>query len=198
MQRFREQGKPANLNLVGYLWTWWKDDQLPLVPSLAGWHVETSEDIAFVAKLSNIPVKSVEERYRAHHCSAIAYLNDTVVAYGWLARNSAAFGNPSVSFHVPEYDLYLYHFVTMLSWRGRGFYPRLLQEIILREMSAVEHFWIIHQSSNQASRKGIAKAGFHIATHIFHTPINEALLTPGNDPVRARAGAELLGLPLIE
>src|SRR5258708_6778524 len=126
MQEIKGSGEPVNIEQVGYLWTWWKGDKLPLMSPLSAWHVETSEDVSFVAKLSNIPVKSVEERYRQKHRPAIAYLNDTVVAYGWLARNNAAFGSPSVSFNVPVNNLYLYHFVTMLPWRGRGFYPRLL------------------------------------------------------------------------
>jgi hypothetical protein len=198
MQEFKDQGASIKVKQVGYLWTWWMGDELPLIPPLADWHVETSEDIVFVAKLSNIPVRSVEERYRESHRPAIAYLDDTVVAYGWLAQNNTNFGSPSVSFYVPENNLYLYHFVTMLPWRGRGFYPRLLQEIIVREEHIAERFWIIHQYSNQASRKGIAKAGFHIAAHIFHTPTDSKLLAPDADLVCAQAGAELLGLPLID
>jgi hypothetical protein len=198
MQEIKGSGEPVNIEQVGYLWTWWKGDKLPLMSPLSAWHVETSEDISFVAKLSNIPVKSVEERYRQKHRPVIAYLNDTAVAYGWLACNNAAFGSPSVSFNVPVNNLYLYHFVTMLPWRGRGFYPRLLQEIILREEHVAERFWIIHQYSNQASRKGIAKAGFHIATHVFHTPTKSKLLASDANLARAQAGAALLGLPLIE
>ena len=196
MLEFKGQGEPLEIEQVGYLWTWWKDDELPLMPPLANWHVETSEDLAFVARLSNIPVRSVEERYRENHRPMIAYLDNTIVAYGWSACGNAAFGSPSVSFNVPSDNLYLYHFVTMLPWRGRGFYPRLLQEIIQKR--SAERFWIIHQSTNLASRKGITKAGFHIAAHVFHTPTKSTSLAPDANLVRAQAGAALLGLPLIE
>jgi hypothetical protein len=74
----------------------------------------------------------------------------------------------------------------------------LLQEIILREEHIAERFWIIHQYSNQASRKGIAKAGFHIATHVFHTPTKSKLLASDANLARAQAGAALLGLPLSQ
>jgi hypothetical protein len=183
---------------VGYLWTWWKGDELPLMPPLTGWHVETSEDLPLVAKISNLPISGVEARYREGHRPALAYLNKTLVAYGWLASNRSSFGSPSVSFNIPVSDLYLYHFVTMMPWRGRGFYPRLLQEILLREESTIERFWIIHQSSNQASRRGIAKAGFHLAAQVFHSLNKDKTLVPDDDLIRARAGAALLGLPLLE
>lgn len=192
------KGQSELVEHVGYLWTWWKDDVFPIVSPLTGWHVEASENLPLVAKISNLPVRSVEARYQEGHRPALAYLNDTLVAYGWLASNNAAFGSPSVSFDVPANNLYLYHFVTMMPWRGRGFYPRLLQEILLREESTAERFWIIHQSSNQASRKGIAKAGFHIAAQVFHSATEDKTLVPDADLVRARAGAALLGLPLME
>jgi hypothetical protein len=99
---------------------------------------------------------------------------------------------------VPEHNIYLYHFVTLLPWRGRGFYPRLLQEILLREGNACERFWIIHQMVNRASQRGIAKAGFQIANGVFHARGGRLALVSHADQERAQAGAELLGLPLIE
>ncbi len=182
----------------GYLWTWWKNDAQPLQPLLSGWHVETSDDINFLARLSVISRESVRERLQAGHRPYMAYLETTLVAYGWSAINAAAFGSPSVHFFVPMHNLYLYHFVTLLPWRGHGFYPRLLRDIVQRTANTYERFWIIHRFVNTASKKGIAKAGFRIACRVFSANTGGLVLVPDRDQERARAGAKLLGLPLLE
>lgn len=183
---------------AGYLWTWWKQDTLPVLDPLADWHVETSNDRNFLAKLSVLSHQEAEKRLQAGHQAYVAYIGDVIVAYGWTAHNSAAFGSPSVHFTVPAGDLYLYHFVTLLPWRGRGCYPRLLQTIIQRESSGVERFWIIHQLKNIASQRGIARAGFQIAIGVFSTRDNGLVLVPERHPERALAGSKLLGLPLLQ
>ncbi|WP_149401743.1 GNAT family N-acetyltransferase [Dictyobacter arantiisoli] len=179
-----------------YLWTWWKHDPLPTLPVLEGWHIETAREVPFAAKISNIPIKSVEARYSAGHYPILAYLNDTLVAYGWLGINQASFGSPAITFNLPAKSIYLYHFVTLLPWRGRGYYPRLLQAILERESRAYEHFWIMHQTTNRASQHGIEKAGFQPVARTIHISSNQLALIPTGDPERAQQASILLGLPL--
>ncbi|HLZ64519.1 MAG TPA: GNAT family N-acetyltransferase [Ktedonosporobacter sp.] len=182
---------------AGYLWTWWKNDPLPLLSPLPGWHIETPEDLALLAKIGEIPVQDVELRWQEGHRPFIAYQDATPVAYGWSALNNAVFGYPPVHFSVPANNLYLYDFVTQPLWRGHGFYPRLLQEILLSEGKACERFWIIHQLANFASQKGIARAGFRIAASVFHVNGGGLALIPDGNLELARVGADLLGLPLV-
>ncbi|GCE31002.1 hypothetical protein KDA_64860 [Dictyobacter alpinus] len=182
---------------AGYVWTWWQGDALPKLPEVAHWHVESSDNVALAAKISNLTIGNTEERYEQGHRPYMAYVEQELVAYGWSAVRNAAFGSPNVNFYVAGHNLYLYHFVTMLPWRGRGCYPRLLQEIIRRTQQDYERFWIIHQLSNQASQKGIAKAGFSIANSVFHLDHAGLGLVAGEDTARAQAGAQLLGLPLV-
>ncbi|GER89609.1 hypothetical protein KDW_37710 [Dictyobacter vulcani] len=182
---------------TAYVWTWWNGDALPELSDVEDWHVESSEDIPFVAKLSNIPVTSVEERYQQGHRPYLAYINQHLVAYGWSAVRNAAFGSPNVNFYVAGRNLYLYHFVTLLPWRGHGYYPRLLQEIIQRTNHDYERFWIIHQISNQASHKGIATAGFTLAASVAHLDHPGLGLIAGADEARTQAAVQLLGLPLV-
>jgi GNAT superfamily N-acetyltransferase len=183
---------------AGYLWTWWKNDALPLLPPLAGWHVDTSTDATFLARLSTLSVENAKQRLREGHRIYIGYMGKTPVAYGWLAINAAEFGHPTVKFHVPVDNLYLYHFVTFLPWRRQGFYSRLLQTILQYESESYSRFWIIHQFANTASQKGIARAGFCIASSIFHSHTDALVLVPGDNQARTQAGSLLLGLPLIE
>ncbi|GHO86392.1 hypothetical protein [Dictyobacter formicarum] len=182
---------------TAYLWTWWQGDPLPFFAEIKGWHVETSDDVPMIAKMSNISKKSAEARFQMGHLPYLAYLDNNLVAYGWSAVREAEFGSPGIHFQLPLHNLYLYHFMTLLPWRGHGFYPRLLQEVIKRSEADYQRFWIIHQISNQASRNGIARAGFHIADSIVHVAKNGQALLPEANEDRARAGAELLGLPLL-
>ncbi|MGH2501982.1 MAG: GNAT family N-acetyltransferase, partial [Ktedonobacterales bacterium] len=91
--------------------------------------------------------------------------------------------------------LYLYDFATLEAWRGRGCYPALLQRIIVAEPAS--DFWIIHHITNSASRRGIARAGFHLAGIVCQTAAGGRALLPSAAPARARAGAALLNLPLL-
>jgi hypothetical protein len=99
---------------------------------------------------------------------------------------------------VPEANRYLWGFVTLPSWRGRGIYPRLLQAILLQEAGDAERFWIVHQLANTASARGIAKAGFHLAGKLYFLREGGIGVTPVGAPDRGSAGADLLGLPILK
>ncbi|GCE08871.1 hypothetical protein [Dictyobacter aurantiacus] len=194
---YSDQAHERAVKQTAYLWTWWQGDSAPFFPEIQGWHVETSDDVSMVARLSNISKKSAEARFQMGHLSYLAYLDKNLVSYGWSAVREAEFGSPGVHFRLPPHNLYLYHFMTLLPWRGHGFYPRLIQEVIKRSLADYQRFWIIHQISNQASRNGIARAGFHIANSIVQMAKNGPALLPDDNEERSRAGAELLGLPLL-
>jgi GNAT superfamily N-acetyltransferase len=182
---------------AGYLWTWWKHDPLPMLPPLPGWHIEIAEDSNVLTQILEVSREDMVQRWRKGHRLYLAYLETTLVAYGWSAINEAVFG-AGVQFEVPTNNLYLYDFVTLPLWRGHSFYPRLLQEILLRETNRYERFWIIHQLANVASQRGIAKAGFCIAASVFYSVGGKLILFPDANLERARVGAALLGLFLIE
>lgn len=185
-------------NQAGYLWSWWQGDALPHFPAVQGWRVEVPQERRLLMQVCDLTEQELEARLSYGHRAYFGYMGNKLVAFGWSARNNAAFGSPSVHFQVPPHNLYLYHFLTMYKQRGRGFYPRLLQEVIQYESNSCDRFWIIHQHENIASRRGIAKAGFSIATSVFHTADKSRLvLVAGDDQARACAGSELLGLPLV-
>lgn len=186
-------GEPA-----GLLWTWWQSDALPSLAPLPDFTVTSSidEDIpATVLEISD--AEKLELIQRGHH-PYLARLGTQAVAYGWSASGQARFGGGLVTFQLPARNRYLYDFVTLPAWRGQGIYPHLLQAILRRESGEHDRFWIIHQSSNIASERGIRKAGFILACNVyFQQDGSLALLAAAGASERACAGAALLGLPLI-
>lgn len=105
-------------------------------------------------------------------------------------------GNPGVAFQIPPDQTYLFAFETLSAWRGRSCYPALLQAILADEPA--EWSWIIHQSDNIASQRGIARAGFQRACAVVYaTAAGTLALRPDGAADRADAGVALLGLPLL-
>jgi hypothetical protein len=75
---------------------------------------------------------------------------------------------------------------------GRG-------EVNLCPVPSPERFWIVHQLANVPSARGIARAGFRIASKVYFSGDNRlVLVASAEESRRALVGAELLGLPLLE
>jgi len=144
------------------------------------------------------PETSIREQFSLGHRPYLARLRTLPVAVGWSASGDADIFGGRLAFRVPPNDRYLYAFVTLPGWRGRGIYPYLLQTILRRESQEYQRFWIIHLLENRASRYGICKAGFRLAGAISSLAAGGYSLIPyERDIVRAHAGAALLGLPLM-
>lgn len=150
-----------------------------------------------LAALMDVADDDVATTLHEGHHAYIAYISNIPVAYGWSATNRANFGEGRVHFRVSANQRYLYNFVTLPRWRGLGIYPRLLQSILATESSEHERFWIVHQLANTASQRGIARAGFQIASSVHFTENDSLMLVAERTNQRAQAGAELLGLPLL-
>ncbi len=211
---------------AGLLWTWWRGDPLPTLPPLPTFTVAETESSHQMATLMDIPEADVAAMLQEGHRPYVAHLSTGPVGYGWSATNRAAFGEGRVKFRVPATDRYLYYFVTLPAWRGMGIYPRLLQAILNRESRNAlvdgrggvdprlntcsggghprpcrqpERFWIVHQLANVASSRGIARAGFRIASKVYFRGNDRlVLVSSAEESRRGRAGAALLGLPLVE
>jgi hypothetical protein len=103
-----------------------------------------------------------------------------------------------VSLVLPRGDRYLWDFATLPAWRGRGLYPHLLQGIIAAEAAEAARLWIIHAPENRASCRGIVKAGFAPVGELSFRADGSAGFRPHDRPERARVGAALLGVPLLD
>jgi GNAT superfamily N-acetyltransferase len=151
-----------------------------------------------MAELNHIPIEEVRARRKDGHRPYVAYLHDAPVAYGWVATREASIGELDLIIALPSSDRYLWDFATLPEWQGRGLYPRLLQAILRQEAQQAERFWIIYAPENLPSGAGMRKAGFIPAAELSFDADRQVRLAPLGAYERARAAAELLGVPLID
>lgn len=193
-----EQKHPPLGEQAGYLWTWWKGDPLPTLPPSPDLTTTSTTNISTLANLMSYSHADITHLIEQGHRPYIACVRSQPVAVGWLATNEASFGGGLATFHLPTRNRYLYNFITQPAWRGRGIYPRLLQYILSTESTDNDRFWIVHQFANTASKRGIAKAGFQIASSVYFLNANKlCLIASPQATERAEAGAALLNLPLF-
>jgi hypothetical protein len=135
-------------------------DPVPSLDPLAGFAVHRVRDAMLMAALQRRAIPDMATRMAAEHRAYVAYVDETPAAWGWVATRSADIGELKTSFTLPPGERYLWNFVTLDAFRGRGIYPRLLDAIVRAESSEAELFWIAYAPENYASGSGIRRAGF--------------------------------------
>ena len=150
--------------------------------------------------LGDIPVDEVMRRLAEGHALFTARLDGELAAYGWSASERAHIGGLDLHFTISPGERYLWDFVTMPAFRGRGIYPLLLQAILRLQSDLADGFWIGHEPGNESSRRGILKAGFRVAGHVWRLPDRTLALVgaPDVDAELARRGAAVLELPYLD
>jgi GNAT superfamily N-acetyltransferase len=178
-------------------YSWWRSDRSANLAHLPGFDVEVAENYRLVAELARLDLAEILARVRDGHRPYIARLSGAPVAYGWSAVSRASIGELGLEFAIPTGNCYLWDFATLPEWRGIGLYPLLLHAILRRESSHAERFWIGHVGGNNASMRGIVKAGFS-AVGATERRDGQALTFAATGPaIRAQAGADLLGLRMF-
>lgn len=149
--------------------------------------------------LGDIPADEVGRRLADGHTLFTARIHGDLAAYGWSASERAHIGGLDLYLTIPPTERYLWDFVTLPAHRGRGIYPLLLQEILRRQADVADGFWIGHEPSNVASRRGILKAGFRVGGQLWRLPDGSLAVVgaPDVEPELARRGAAVLGLPFL-
>lgn len=178
--------------------TWWSTDPMPDKKPLSGFEAGPADDFQSLAHLNRLPMHEVQERLQAGHRPYIATIDGQPASYGWVATRQASIGELDLSFVLPDAQRYLWDFGTLPSFRGLGLYPRLLQTILTKEVHTADFFWIIHAPENLPSGVGIEKAGFIPVGQLSYQLNGCPGLQPFDDIERAKAGAVLLGIDLIE
>ena len=176
--------------------TWWASDPLMDLTPLSNFQVRLATDDAQLATINHITVSEVAQRRRDGHLPYVGYMDETAVTYGWVATRQASIGELNLVFSITADSRYLWDFATLPAWQGRGLYPRLLQGIVQAERA--ERFWILHAPENLPSGAGMQKAGFQAVGQLSFQRNNSLGLLPVGNPERARIGADLLGVALIE
>jgi GNAT superfamily N-acetyltransferase len=120
---------------------------------LPGMYVAEELSAGVMAALQSADRSMIEGRFAAGHRAYVARMGDEYAAWGWVATREAKIGELGLSFSVPEGERYLWNFVTRPAFRGRGIYPRLLQEIVRQESRTADRFWIVYAPENHASER---------------------------------------------
>ncbi len=179
--------------------TFWIEDTLPSISTLPGFTAGPTSDWDELAEINRITPAEVTDRINKGHRPYVARMNGQPVAYGWLATSKVSIGELDINVELSPEDRYLWDFATLPDWQGRGLYPRLLQSILEQEIQNAKRFWIIHAPENLPSGAGMSKAGFEFVGQLSFTVDGEVGLAPYADSTeRARIGADLLQVPLIE
>lgn len=176
--------------------TWWRGDPLPALPPLPSFSARCVTRWDEARRVTGLTEERVLSRYQSGHRLYAAFLGDEPVGYGWAAKQTGGMDELDFSFEVPPRNCYLWDFVTLPAWRGRGIYPRLLQEIV-RQEDDVSRFWIGYEAHNEASARGIAKAGFGVVGDlaVVDSRVTAFVVFAGGE--RARAARELFDLPIV-
>jgi GNAT superfamily N-acetyltransferase len=127
------------------------------IPGLA---ISRESDANVMAALQAKPAVDMQRRFDRGHRAYVARLTGVPAAWGWVATESATVGELKFDFAIPRGARYLWNFVTLPSFRGRGIYPRLVDAIVAQESAEAAEFWIAYAPENRASGSGISKAGF--------------------------------------
>ncbi|GER86300.1 hypothetical protein KDW_04620 [Dictyobacter vulcani] len=176
--------------------TWWRGDSLPCLSPLPIFSAHLSTDTQLVARLSNHSPQAIATRFQMGNRCYLAFMGEVPVAYGWMATQQGSISALQLSFAIPSGNSYLYNFQTFPEWRGRGIYPHLLQDIIHQERF-VQRFWIGYLPDNEASGRGIRKAGFHMVSDLVVSGDRVAGITLFESSERAQASADVFHLPVI-
>ena len=179
------------------LGTWWRGDILPSLTTLSSFSIQQSNDREHIAQLNNISLQEFDQRIQNGNRVYLAFIAESLVAYGWVATRSAGVAEIGLAFTLPPQNYYLWDFQTLPEWRGRGIYPHFLQAIIRQEMHLVERFWILFQPGNVAAEHSIQKSGFLFVGELALTEGRVSGFTLFNNSERATIGASILNLPIV-
>lgn len=179
--------------------TYWAEDTLSPLPALPGFDIVIDFDLHELTGIHRVSQSEGLARLNDGHLPYVARMDGQAVGYGWVATLKASIGELELNFELLPDDRYLWDFATLPDWQGQGLYPRLLQTILERERNNARRFWIIHAPENLPSGAGMYKAGFEFVGLLSFTANGEVGLAPFSDSIdRARSGAGLLGVPLID
>lgn len=178
--------------------TWWRGDPLPNLSPLPtfSFSARNSTDTQLIARLANLSQQKISTRFQAGNSLYLAFMDDTPVAYGWVATREGGISAFRFSFAIPSKNCYLWDFLTLPEWRGRGIYPHFLQSII-HQQPFVDRFWIGYEPGNEASAHGIIKAGFHVVGDFVISEGRVSGVTLFNSSEYAQASAAFLNLPIV-
>jgi GNAT superfamily N-acetyltransferase len=172
-----------------------RDDYTPTLEPLDGLTIQLESRPEVMAALQHREMAEMSRRFAEGHRAYVALMHGEPAAWGWVAVDSARIGELDATIQLPTGERYLWNFVTLEGYRGRGIYPRLLQAIVREESRVAERLWIAYAPENRASGAGIAKAGFTSVAELSFDMSGRPAMTSTTD---GGAAAARRVLPLRE
>jgi hypothetical protein len=155
--------------------------------------IKENDDPSFMSALAGITTEEATRRLANDHKAYVAYFKNIPAAFGWMAMGKARVGELNHELILPTRHRYLWNFRTVVQFRGYGIYPRLLQHILTVEADKADMFWIMHAPENEASRKGIIKAGFTFRGRISVQQVGNVIFEAAENVVREGDMIDSLG-----
>lgn len=182
---------------VGLFYAWWRGDALPNLPEPAELMIELDPAADEVRRINGLSDSQIAERVERGNRAVLGRIRGEAAAIGWSCAGQVEIGELGLDFELPSNNRYVWDFVTLPEWRGRGIYPALLRAFIEHEAD-VERFWVGHDLDNVASSRGILKAGFQPVGEVYAVEgAGPIFVAEGSAAARAAEAAELLGIPLL-
>lgn len=97
-----------------------RDDARPPIPELDGLTVYREFDAGVMSRLQGRDIARIEHRFTEGHRAYVAAVHGVPAAWGWVATSTARIGEVEASFSLLASDRYLWNFVTLADFRGRG------------------------------------------------------------------------------
>jgi GNAT superfamily N-acetyltransferase len=139
----------------------WQPDFLRRgVASFADLNVILPHDVNRIAKLTQLPIAEVEQRFEEGNRIYVVQQVNQWIAYGWATSRQAIIGELGLTIQLDSANVYLWDFATLPAWRGKNVYPWLLQNITAQYANVAAQIWILSAPENLASWRGIERGGF--------------------------------------
>ncbi len=119
------------------------------------------ESTAALVKATGLDQETVRQRFATGRRCFAAWVQDAIAAYGWVSECSEYIGEQEREIRLESNEAYIWDCATLLPYRGQHLYRALLSYILhLLHEEDVRRVWIGTSSSNHASLRGFAYAGF--------------------------------------
>ena len=132
-----------------------------------------AEDIPALAEVMDAGAAEIEQRFATGRRCTTAWVDGQLAAYGWVSYEEEFIGELRLRLKLLPGEAYIWDCATRPAYRRNRLYSALLA-YILAELRAEPlcRVWIGANLDNEASQRGIARAGFH---HVADLVISRVL-----------------------
>lgn len=154
----------------GAIWVLDGDEPVPNVTPLveAVFRRAGAEHIPALADVMNTSPAEIAQRFASGRRCTAAWVDGQLAAYGWVSYEQEFIGELRLSLRLQPGEAYIWDCATRPVWRRHHLYSALLG-VMLGELrrESIRRVWIGADLDNEASQRGIARAGFHHVADII-------------------------------